>query len=221
MTEHRAKLVALIEHLDHGVGQVMDCLKQQNLAENTLVIFSSDNGGDLRAGANNGPLRAGKGTVYEGGLKVPTIAVWPKHIAPGTQTDFRAMTMDLFPTMQAAAGVEVSPGIDGINLLPTFLGKSQPPLRTHWFFRRREGGTQFAGKTIEAVIQGDWKLLQNTPFTPQELYNLKQDPKEEHNLIAKDRKIFQQLAADLRREIQRYGSVPWQAPEETGTPSSN
>jgi arylsulfatase A-like enzyme len=215
ISERRAKLVALIEHMDHGVGQVMDCLKQQNLAENTLVIFSSDNGGHLESGANNGPLRDGKQSVYEGGLKVPTIAVWPNHIAPNTKTEFRAMTMDLFPTMQAAAGISPSTGIDGVNLLPTLLGKSQPPLRSHWFFRRREGGQQYGGKTIEAVIQGDWKLLQNSPFAPQELYNLKQDPKEQSNLINKERKMFQQLAADLRREIQRYGSVPWQAPLET------
>ncbi len=212
ITDRRAKLVALIEHMDHGIGQVLECLEEQNLAENTLVLFSSDNGGHLQSGANNGPLRDGKQSVYEGGLKVPTIAVWPGHIAPGSRTDFRAMSMDLFPTMQAAAGLKPSTGIDGVSLLPTLLGQTQQPLRTQWFFRRREGGTRYGGKTIEAVIEGDWKLLQNSPFEPQELYNLKDDPQEKNNVINKERKIFQQLAADLRREIQRYGSVPWQPP---------
>jgi arylsulfatase A-like enzyme len=212
ITDRRAKLVALIEHMDHGIGQVMECLEQQNLAENTLVIFSSDNGGQLNVGANNGPLRDGKQSVYEGGLKVPAIAVWPRRIAPGTKTEFRAMTMDLFPTLQAAAGLEPPKDINGVSILPTLLGQSQPELRSHWFFRRREGGTQYGGKTIEAVIHGDWKLLQNSPFAPQELYNLKQDPKEENNLINKEPQVYQQLAAELRKEIQRYGSVPWQAP---------
>ncbi len=214
LTDRRAKLVALIEHLDHGIGQVMNCLEEQNLAGNTLVLFSSDNGGQLEAGANNGPLRDGKQSVYEGGLKVPAIAVWPGHIAPGRQTDFRAMSMDLFPTMEAAAGLQPSSGIDGLSVLPTLLGQTQEPLRTHWFFRRREGGTRYGGKTIEAVIRGDWKLLQNSPFEPQELYNLKDDPQEKNNVIQKERKVFQQLAAELRREIQRYGSVPWQPPLE-------
>lgn len=212
ITDQRAKLVALIEHMDHGVGQVVDCLKSQGLAENTLILFSSDNGGQLSAGANNGPLRDGKQSVYEGGLKVPTLAVWPGQIADGQQTDFQAMSMDLFPTIQAAAGLEPSSNIDGVNLLPTLKGESQSPLRASWFFRRREGGTRYGGKTIEAVIHGDWKLLQNSPFEPQELYNLKEDPREEHNVIHKNRKMFQQLAAELRREIQRYGSVPWQHP---------
>lgn len=212
MTEQRAKLVALIEHMDHGVGQVMDCLKKEGLAENTLILFSSDNGGQINVGANNGPLRDGKQSVYEGGLKVPTIAVWPHYISEGGQVDFRAMSMDLFPTIQAAAGLKPSPGIDGVSLLPTLRGESQSTLRSSWFFRRREGGTRYGGKTIEAVIHGDWKLLQNSPFEPQELYNLKEDPREENNLINKNRKLFQQLAAELRKEIQRYGSVPWQRP---------
>ncbi len=212
ITERRAKLVALIEHMDHGIGRVMECLEQQNLAENTLVIFSSDNGGDLGPGANNGPLRDGKQSVYEGGLRVPCIAVWPGKISPGTETEFRAMTMDLFPSMQAAAGVSPSKGIDGVSVLPTLFGQTQPELRTHWFFRRREGGIPYGGKTIEAVIHGDWKLLQNSPFAPQELYNLKDDPQEQNNVIAKERKIYQELAAELRKEIQRYGSIPWQEP---------
>ncbi len=212
LSERRAKLVALIEHMDQGIGQVLECLRRQNLSENTLIIFSSDNGGHLPAGANNGPLRDGKQSVYEGGLKVPLIAVWPGRIAPGSKTEFRAMSMDLFPTFQAAAGLDPSKNIDGVSFLPTLLGDSQPELRSHWFFRRREGGTRYGGKTIEAVIHGDWKLLQNSPFGPQELYHLKDDPQEQNNRIDKDRRVFQELAAALRKQIQRYGSVPWQPP---------
>lgn len=208
----RAKLVALIEHLDAGIGQVIQTLDETGLSENTLVVFSSDNGGHLQAGANNGNLRDGKQSMYEGGLKVPTGVVWKGHITPDTETDFMAMTMDLFPTVCEAAGVKVPAGLESVSILPTLQGKSQAPLRKHWFFRRREGGNRYGGKTIEAVISGDWKLLQNSPFAPLELYNLKADPLETNDLAAKNRRKFNELSTLLRAEIQRYGTVPWQKP---------
>ncbi|MCH7686328.1 MAG: sulfatase-like hydrolase/transferase [Planctomycetes bacterium] len=213
ISEKRAKLVALIEHMDRGIGTVMQTLRQTGLAEKTIVVFSSDNGGQLSAGANNGPLRDGKQSIYEGGLKVPTAVVWPGRITPGSQTETHAMSMDLFPTLLEAAGVNIGHEIDGVSFLPTLLGKSQPELRTHWFFRRREGGSRYGGKTIEAVRRGDWKLLQNSPFAPMELYNLKTDPKEQNNLIRSNRRKYNELAAALRKEIQRYGTVRWQKPE--------
>jgi len=79
----RAKLVALIEHFDDGIGQVLVALDRLKLADNTLVVFTSDNGGSLEVGANNGPWRSGKTHVYEGGLRVPAIARWPGRIQPG------------------------------------------------------------------------------------------------------------------------------------------
>lgn len=208
----RAKLVALIEHLDAGIGQVVQTLDETGLSENTLVVFSSDNGGQLSVGANNGNLRDGKQSMYEGGLKVPTGVVWKDHIQPQTETDFMAMTMDLFPTVCEAAGVNVPAGLESVSILPTLQGKTQAPLRKHWFFRRREGGNRYGGKTIEAVISGDWKLLQNSPFAPLELYNLKTDPLETKDLAGKNRKKFNELSTLLRAEIQRYGTVPWQKP---------
>ena len=103
---------------------------------------------------------------------------------------------------------------EAVSFLPTLMGKTQTPLRKLWFFRRREGGTKYGGKTIEAVISGDWKLLQNTPFEPQELYNLKADPQEQNNLAQKNRKMFNELTAAQRRQLQKYGTVPWQKPAE-------
>lgn len=208
----RAKLVALIEHLDAGIGQVIQTLDQTGLSENTLVVFSSDNGGHLEAGAYNGDLRDGKQSMYEGGLKVPTGVVWKDHIKPNTETDFMAMTMDLFPTVCEATGVKVPEGLESVSILPILEGKTQAPLRKHWFFRRREGGNRYGGKTIEAVRSGDWKLLQNSPFAPLELYNLKTDPLETRDLAEKNRKKFNELSTLLRAEIQRYGTVPWQKP---------
>ncbi|QDT31862.1 sulfatase family protein [Thalassoglobus polymorphus] len=212
ISDKRAKLVALIEHLDEGIGKVLVCLKETGQAENTIVVFTSDNGGQINVGANNGPLRDGKQSMYEGGLKVPCGVRWPGKIQPGTKSKFRGLTMDIFPTVCEAAGVELDKNLnlDSKSFLPTCLGKEQEELRDLWFFRRREGGARYAGKTIEAVRRGDWKLLQNSPFEPLELYNLKNDPLEKNDLSKKAPKIFNELSAALRAEIQRYGTVPWQ-----------
>ena len=214
ISDARAALVALIEHMDSGIGQVLACLEETGQADRTLVFFTSDNGGQLNVGANNGPLRDGKQSVYEGGIKIPAGVRWPGRITAGTETGFRALTMDILPTALAAAGIDPPSELplDGVSFLPTLLGKEQTPLREYWFFRRREGGNRYAGKTIEAVRWGDWKLLQNSPFEPLELYNLKTDPREEHDLSKQSPQIFNQLSAQLRKEIQRYGAVPWQAP---------
>lgn len=208
--EDRAKLVALIEHMDDGIGQVLNCLDESGFREKTLVIFTSDNGGLVRVGANNGPLREGKATMYEGGLKVCTAVRWPGKVEPGSRTALRAMSMDIFPTVCEAAGVRIAHSLDGRSFLPTLLGQEQEPLRELWFWRRREGGNAYGGKTVEAVRRGDWKLLQNSPFAPFELYNLADDPLEENDLSKSNAKVFNELAAELRREIQRYGTVPWQ-----------
>jgi arylsulfatase A-like enzyme len=213
MPEPRARLVALIEHLDDGVGQVLATLTDCGLADSTLVVFTSDNGGQTNVGANNGPLRDGKQSMYEGGLKVPAIVRWPGRVAPGTTTEFRAMSMDVCATLLAAAGVVPPAPFDGVSFLPTLEGRPQPPLRAEWFFHRREGGRPYGGKTIDAVIRGDWKLLQNSPFAPQELYNLRDDPREQTNLAAIERDTFNELAAALRRQIQRGGQAPWQPPQ--------
>jgi arylsulfatase A-like enzyme len=214
ISEKRAKLVALVEHMDDGIGRVLETLKQQGLEQNTLVIFTSDNGGDLPAGGLNGALRAGKGTMYEGGLRVPFAARWPGQIKPGTRSEAAGLIMDIFPTLLEAAGTKPPQPIEGVTLLPVLLGKTGSLPERDLFFIRREGGNGFGGKTIDALIRGDWKLLQNTPFTPLELYNLKNDPLEQQNLAAKEKKVFNELSAALRRQIQRGGAVPWQRPGE-------
>ncbi len=208
--QKRAALVALIEHLDDGIGRVLATLERTGLAENTLVVFTSDNGGQLNVGANNGPWRGTKGTVYEGGIRVPAAIAWPGRIAPGSETDLMAMSMDLAPTLCEVAGVEVPEIMDGVSLVPTLIGEDQGPLRELTFFRRREGGFDYAGKTIDAVRRGDWKLLQNSPFGPRELYNLAEDPGETRDRAADRPRIVRQLSSALQAQIQRYGSVPWQ-----------
>ena len=123
IADNRAMLVALIEHMDAGIGRVLDTLDQRKLADNTLVFFTSDNGGVLNYGAKNGPWRSVKQHMYEGGLRVPAIARWPNHIPAAQQTDLVAVTMDLFATACEAAGVKASASIDGVSFLPTLLGQ--------------------------------------------------------------------------------------------------
>ncbi len=206
----RAKLVALIEHMDHGIGQVLAALKENNFHDQTLVLFVSDNGGQLNVGANNGSLREGKGTVYEGGLRVPAIASWPNQISSGVVSDALLTTMDIYPTILEVARIRMTHLIDGVSFLEALMGGSEPDPNRTLFFSRREGWLRFGGKTIEAVRRGAWKLLQNTPYTPLELYNLEQDPSETTDLAATETEVFRELAGLLRQYIQDSGKVPWQ-----------
>jgi len=208
INEKRAKLVALIEHLDDGIGKVITALKDAGISDNTLVIFTSDNGGQLGVGASNGPLRAGKQDMYEGGIREPMCAVWPGKIKPGTLSDRVALTMDLYPTICEAAGVKIAHEIDGRSILPTLLGKSQTAEDRFLFWVRREGGG-YGGRAYYAVRYGDYKLVQNSPYEPMELYNLKDDPQEQKPLGRKD-KMYQRLFTALRNHIIEAGAVPWQ-----------
>lgn len=211
ISDWRVKLVALIEHLDAGVGKVIEALKETGLSDDTLVIFTSDNGGQLDAGANNGPLRAGKQDIYEGGIREPMCAVWPGRIEPGSRSDRVALTMDIFPTVCEAAHVTIDHEIDGAGFLPTLLGRPQSEDDRTLFWVRREGGPKYGGYAYYAARQGDYKLLQNTPFEPLKLYNLAEDPQEQRPLDDKH-PMYRKLFVALQDHISRSGVVPWQRP---------
>ncbi|MBE0535231.1 MAG: sulfatase-like hydrolase/transferase [Phycisphaerae bacterium] len=209
ISERRAKLVALIEHLDDGIGKVVAALKACGAADNTLVIFASDNGGQINVGGTNGALRAGKQDMYEGGIKAPFCAVWPGRIAAGGRNDeCFAMTMDLYPTMCEAAGATFEHEIDGRSILPVLLGRERRLKERTVFWVRREGG-QYGGRAYYAVRRGDWKLLQNSPYEAMELYNLKDDPLEAKPL-PRNHAMYRELFAALRRHVTAAGAVPWQ-----------
>ena len=209
LSDLQARRAALVEHMDAGIGRVLEALSAAGLERNTLVVFTSDNGGPTYDGATNVPLRDGKGSMYEGGLRVPFAARWPGRITPKSTSDLSAVTMDLFPTVLEAAGVAIPKNIDGISLLPTLLGKSQAVKRP-LFFVRRDGGRAFLGNAIDAVIDGDWKLVHNSPFGPLELFNLRDDPGETRNLAGRERKRLDELARLLQQHVQAAGGVPWQ-----------
>jgi len=210
LSEKRAKLVAFIEHLDDGIGKVIRALKATEQYENTVIVFTSDNGGLLRDEANNGPLRDGKQSVYEGGLRVPTVFVWQDHIPPGSESSLKAATMDLLPTLAELTGCEAPDNIDGISIARELVKPQSMRSNRDLYFVRREGGTRYGGLTIQAVIQDEWKLLQNSPFASQELYNLKSDPYETDNLIKANQEKYKSLNSLLMKHIQDGGKVNWQ-----------
>lgn len=165
-----------VEEVDWSVGQVLDTVRQLGLAENTMVIFTSDNGGQNRHGAINLPLRGGKGSTFEGGMRVPTIAWWPTKIPAGTSSDEIVSTMDILPTLTNLSGGKAPTDrkLDGHDIWPILSGgkdaKSQ--YEAFYFFR---------GFNLQCVRSGDWKLH----LAKGELYNLKDDISEASN-VAKD-----------------------------------
>ncbi len=199
--------------MDDGIGQVVKALKESGQYENTLIVFTSDNGGHLPSMANNGPTRDGKQSMYEGGLRVPTSIAWPGKIKPGTVSDQVNLTMDLYPTLLEVAGVKMDHTIEGRSFLNTLLGQKFEQEERSLYFTRREGGLRYGGQAYYALRSGDWKLLQNDPYGPMELYNLKKDPLEENNVIEQEPEVHEKLNRLLMLHIQKGGRVPWQKPD--------
>jgi arylsulfatase A-like enzyme len=212
LPEKRSNLIAFIEHLDNGIGKVIASLKESGQYENTIIIFTSDNGGHLPDLANNGPLRDGKQSMYEGGLRVPTLVSWPGQIAAGSSTNQLNLSMDIYPTLLQLAGVEINHTVEGRSFLNTLWGNAVKEEERVVYFTRREGGLTYGGKTYHALRKGDWKLLQNSPYQPMELYNLKIDPKEENDLIKSEPEIYKEMNSILMQYIQEGGKTPWQKP---------
>ena len=213
LDDKRARNVALVEHLDDGVGRVLRALKESGLEENTLVVFSADNGGSLPHSQNNDPWRDGKQSHYDGGLRVPFMMRWPGRIAAGTRTDYAGQSFDLFPTFLELAGGQVAKDIDAVSLVPLLDGRSLDASQRDLYFVRREGGAAYGGKSYEALVRGDWKLMQNDPYSSLQLFNLREDPYETTNVADKHKQVVNELSARLRRHMQRGGITPWQRPE--------
>ena len=170
---------AMIESIDDGVGEIMETLKEVGLENNTLVLFTSDNGGYIHYAhefhniSDNGKWRGQKGEVYEGGHRVPCIAYWPGRISPGTVTHETVLTMDMFPTFAALAGAEipVDKHVDGVNILPVLFDRGSLQSRYIFWKIRNE----------IAVREGPWKLI-IAGEAPPELYRLDTDPGEKNDV---------------------------------------
>jgi len=179
---------AQIEEVDWSAGQILDTVRELGLAEDTMVIFTSDNGG--AGGCSSKPLRGGKGSVWEGGLREPTIAWWPGTIPAKSTCDEIATTMDLLPTFAALGGGKVPDDrvIDGKDIAPLLLGRANATSPHKAFFYHR-------GTKVQAVRSGEWKL-----FTNGQLYNLDKDIGERKNVAKQNPDVV----ARLRKHLAEY-----------------
>lgn len=179
--QKNAVYAAMIQSVDEATGRIMALLDDLNLADKTIVIFTSDNGG-LMASTSNSPLRAGKGYPYEGGLRVPLIVRWPKIVQPGSLCPVPVCSIDLFPTFLEIAGVPLRKDhvIDGVSLMPV-LTQTAPLKRDalYWHFPhyRYEEVTPYS-----IVRSGDWKLIRYYEDGRRELFNLADDLGETRDL---------------------------------------
>jgi arylsulfatase A-like enzyme len=181
----------MLERLDWGVGQILTALDEQRLAQRTLVIFSSDNGGDPPL-ASNRPLRGWKAQLYEGGIRVPCLFRWPGRLPAGKVLNFPIITMDLTTTILSATGTRRSPRAlppDGIDLLPFMGSKSVLPSRRFFWLAQPPGE---GAPMWRAARDGDWKMVQIGER--RELYDLAQDPSEKIDLARQEPRKLEQLA---------------------------
>ncbi len=174
-----------VEEVSHSTGRILDLLRELKLDEKTLVIFTSDNGGPLKQGAENTPLRGGKTETWEGGVRVCTIAWWPGHIPAGTQSDAITSMMDILPTFASLAGVPLPAQrkLDGVDVSPVLLGDPAKAPRDHYFI--------YKGLKLEALRLREWKLHLGT----NELYQLEDDIGETKNVAAEHQDVVKELRA--------------------------
>ena len=177
---------AMITHMDRDVGRIMTLLKELKIDEDTLVIFTSDNGPhhegnhDHAFFDSNGPLKGYKRDLYEGGIRVPMIARWPANIEKGTRSDFASAFWDWLPTACELAGVKTPDHADGMSLVPALLGRAEKRISPLIWKYKESRGEKIA------IRVGNWKAIQNAAEADWELYDLSNDIGEENDLASKN-----------------------------------
>ncbi len=198
---------AMVQSVDEAVGRVMAALDKHKLTDNTLFIFTSDNGGAVHFNAtDNAPLRKGKGFPYEGGIREPFIICWPGVVKPGTVCDQPVCTIDLLPTICEATGAKPPDRvIDGLSLMPLLKQTGKLARKTlYWHFPHYWWGTRI--KPYSIIRDGDWKLIRHYEDGRRELYNLKDDLSETKNLAAKMPEKVKTLDAKLTAWLKSVGA---------------
>lgn len=209
---HNPVYAAMIASVDDSVGRIMQVLDDLNLSENTVLIFTSDNGGVggyVREGikqdgdvTDNAPLRSGKGSLYEGGTRVPFLVRWPGAIKPGSQCDAPSIHVDIYPTfLEIANAPPPDHQLDGESLLPLFRG-AQTQLQRDAIFQHfpgylGAGPGKWRTTPVSLIQQGDWKLMEFLEDGALELYNLREDIGESNNLAKSQPEIAERLYAQL------------------------
>ena len=204
---------AMIASVDESVGRVMVTLDELNLADNTVLIFTSDNGGvggyereGVQGGSitDNAPLRSGKGSLYEGGTRVPFIVRWPGHTKAGSQTDVPTIHVDVYPTLLELAGgtAPANHPLDGESLVPLFKNSAsalkRPAIFQHFPGYLGAGANTWRTTPVATTIAGDWKLMEFMEDQRLELYNLREDIGEKNNLAGTNADKAKELQASLQ-----------------------
>lgn len=217
----RATRAAMISHIDQGLNQLLSKLKALGLDKNTLVVFSSDNGPSFEGGADleffdsNGPYRGYKRDLYDGGIRMPTIAYWPGTIAGGRTTDHVSAFWDWMPTLAELAQTNAPKKTDGISLVPTLLNKGEQEQHNnlYWEFHHWNG-THKQAVRIRDEVKGDWKAIRffngkkdTNPAIA--LYNLKQDPSETTDVAAQYPDVVKEAARLFKRSRSRSYLDTW------------
>jgi arylsulfatase A-like enzyme len=196
-------IAAMISRMDRDVGRILELLKSLDLEENTLVIFTSDNGSAGGALLNefngSGPLRASKGTLYEGGIRAPMIARWPGKIAPGTTSDHVCGFQDMMPTFAELAGVKVTGRTDGISIVPTLLGKGGQRRHEYLYWELRDN---------RAVRMGKFKAVKNKAGL--QLFDLEKDLAEKTDLAAKHPDVVERMQMVMRDSHEHSPFFTWE-----------
>lgn len=197
----RAAFAAMVTHLDSGIGQLMQLLNELGIDDNTIVIFTSDNGPHREGGHDpeffnsSGSLRGFKRDLYDGGIRVPFIVRWPGKIKPGTTSDHISAHWDMYPTFCELAGIQPEGNIDGISVLPALTGKEQTDHEYLYWEFHEQGARQ-------AVRMGNWKGVKNNLREGNallELYNLESDVAETSNLAANNPEIVSRIEHILEK----------------------
>lgn len=201
-------LAAQLKVIDEGLGMIMDKLDELGIAENTIIIFTGDNGGESRV-TSNAPLRAGKSTTYEGGIREPMIVKWPGVVAPGARCSTPTMNIDFYPTFAEMVGTRIEPTqrIDGISIVPLLKGKTLQRDTLYWHYPL-EKPHFLGGRSSGAIRKGDWKLLEFFDDGHFELYNLADDIGEKNDLsqqhlekVSELKKLLSKWRRDVGAEL--------------------
>ena len=208
LEEPEARYASMLEGMDASLGDLMDYLEEHDLAENTIILFVSDNGG-LSAHARGGdphthnlPLSSGKGSAYEGGIRVPMIVSWPGKVEPGSVDNIPLIIEDYFPSILEMAGInqyETVQEVDGISFVPRLTGESagDPERSLIWHYPNKWGGEGPGIGTTSTIRKGDWKLIYWYGDRQFELYNIREDIGEQNNQAALMPRKVKELASEL------------------------
>lgn len=217
LEEPEARYASMVEGMDKSLGDLMKYLDENELANNTIILFMSDNGGlsaSNRGGAkhtHNWPLNSGKGSAYEGGIREPMLVRWPGKVRPGSVCDDYLIIEDFFPSILEMAGVanyHTVQHVDGVSFVPLLLGRgaSDKDRELYWHFPNKWNATGPGIGATSTIRQNDWKLIYSYRDQHLELYNIREDIGEQNNLAEKHPAKVKELAEKLGRYLRKVNA---------------